>query len=75
MTKLEAYIMRFITLCRKVKEYYNRVIKIWVVIVGCFCFGILFWVITPATELPLLSFIFFALGVVVLFLKLRGFKL
>ena len=68
MTKLEAHIMRFIAFYRKAKEYYVRVIEPWVVIVGCFCFGIFWWVI----ELSLISFIFFALGIVVLFLKLTG---
>ena len=69
MTKLEAYIMRFIAFYRKVKEYYVRVIFPWVCIVGCFIFGIFgewFW------GKSLLSFIFFALGIIGLFLKLTG---
>ena len=68
MKKLEAYIMRFIAFYRKVKEYYVRVILPWVVIVLCPCFGIFFWVI----ELSVLSFIFFAIGISSLFLKLTG---
>ena len=40
MTKLEAYIMKFLYYYRKAKEYYNRVILDWLAMVGCFCLGI-----------------------------------
>jgi len=71
MTKLEAYIMRFIAFYREVKEYYNRVFHLWVCIVGAFCFGIFgdwFW------GKSLLSIFFIICGIVGLFLKLTEKK-
>ena len=79
MTKLEAYIMKFLYYYRKAKEYYFRVIHIWVVIVGNFCFGIFFfyleYVFYRAYWGKEFSFFYVAVAIVVLILKLRGKKL
>ena len=76
MTKLEAYIMRFIAFYRKVKEYYVRVIEPWVVLVILFGLAGINLYAEYVLRIPYfgdgVSIFFILCGIVLLFLKFTG---